>query len=76
MNPVLTVALTSFIVNIPMGYKREGYRKFSFGWIIWIHLSVPFIIALRIWFHIHPIWIPLFIALAVAGQIIGARLRR
>lgn len=75
MNAVLAVSLISFFVNIPLGYFREGSRKFSVAWFVWIHLSVPFIIALRIWLGTPTIWIPFFIALAIGGQFVGGRLR-
>ena len=68
---ILIVSVLCFIVNIPLGARRERARKFSWQWILWIHASIPFIIALRIWLQLHPIAIPINIAAAVLGQFIG-----
>ena len=62
--------------NLPLGYLRETSRKFSVRWFVLIHLSIPFIIALRLMLDFGWSIIPLTLACAVAGQIIGARLRR
>jgi len=72
----VTIALTAFIVNIPLGYLREGSPKFSFKWIFWIHASIPLIIYLRISMGISSWFISVSIFLAVLGQIIGGRQRR
>jgi hypothetical protein len=52
---------------------RRKYKKFSFMWFLFIHASIPLIIPLRIWLDTPNIFIPLFIALAVAGQFTGSR---
>jgi hypothetical protein len=59
-----------------MGRRRERCRKFSWQWLLWIHASIPFIIALRIWLRLHPVAIPINIAAAVLGQLIGAALEK
>ena len=69
---ILLVSVVCFLVNIPMGMMRERSRKFSLQWILWVHASIPLIIALRIGLHLHWIAIPINIASAVLGQIIGA----
>ena len=69
---ILLVSVICFLVNIPMGKMRERSRKFSIQWILWIHASIPLIIALRIGLHLHWIAIPINIAAAVPGQITGA----
>ncbi|MCH7749257.1 MAG: hypothetical protein IH939_14305 [Acidobacteria bacterium] len=50
---------------------RERSKKFSLAWILWIHASIPFIIAARLWLQLDLIAIPLNIAAAVAGQFLG-----
>jgi hypothetical protein len=65
----------SFGINIPVGIWREHYKKFSFPWILIVHVSVPFIIALRIYLGANKLFIPLFIALAVAGQFVGKKMK-
>ena len=70
---ILGFALLS---NIPLGYLREGSRRYSLRWFVLIHLSIPFIIALRVVNGVSWRVIPLTIGLAVAGQILGSRARR
>jgi len=68
---IVLISLLCFAVNIPLGARRERSRKFSWQWMLWIHASIPFIIALRIWLHLHPAAIPINIAAAVLGQLVG-----
>ncbi|MGW8313514.1 MAG: hypothetical protein ACWGOL_09820 [Desulfuromonadales bacterium] len=81
MNIEINTALISMLAfailsNIPLGYLRMGSPKYSLRWFIYIHLSVPFIIGLRITNNISWQVIPFSIGLAVAGQMIGSRLYR
>lgn len=70
------VGLAALSVNIPLGYLREGARKYSVAWFVYIHLSIPLIAFLRISRHLSPWFIPLFLFCAIAGQMIGGRIRR
>ena len=81
MNIELNIALVSLLAfailsNIPLGYIRQGSPKYSVRWFVYIHLSVPFIIGLRIANNISWQIIPFSIALAVVGQMIGSRIYR
>ena len=81
MNINISIALISLLLfalfsNIPLGYLRMGSPKYSVRWFVYIHLSVPFIIGLRIANNISWQMIPFSIAMAVAGQMIGSRLYR
>ena len=81
MNVEINIALISLLTfailsNIPLGYLRQGSPKYSVRWFVYIHLSVPFIIGLRISNNISWQFIPVSIALAVAGQMIGSRIYR
>ncbi len=81
MDIKINIALISMLAfsifsNIPLGYLRMGAEKFSVRWFVYIHLSVPFIIGLRISNNISWQVIPLSIALAVVGQMVGSRLYR
>ena len=81
MNIEFNMALISLLAfallgNIPLGYLRMGSQKYSVRWFVYIHLSVPFIIGLRISNNISWQVIPFSIALAVAGQMVGSRLYR
>jgi ferrochelatase len=72
----LFIFLVSLLINIPFGYIRQNCPKFSIRWLFWIHASIPVLIYLRIMLQISPISIPMTIALAIAGQILGSRLRQ
>lgn len=73
----LTILLIfAFTVNLPLGYLRETSQKFSLRWFVLIHISIPFIIALRIIQGFSWHMIPLTFGCAIAGQIIGGQLRR
>ena len=69
----MLVSLVCLLLNIPMGAMRERSRKFSLAWILWVHASIPLIIALRLGLHLPLLAIPINIAAAIAGQIIGSR---
>ncbi|MDT8441580.1 MAG: hypothetical protein RQ723_07955 [Desulfuromonadales bacterium] len=66
----------ALLSNVPLGFLRQGSRKFSVRWFVCIHLSIPFIIALRLANGISWQIIPFTFALAILGQIVGGRLRR
>ena len=74
-HPYGTMALTAFLVNIPFGYLRQGTKKFSVAWFVWVHASIPLIIYLRISLGTSKMFIPAAIAIAVCGQWAGSRLR-
>jgi len=81
LNSETTTRLASLLVfayssNIPLGYLRESARKYSLRWIILIHLSIPFIILLRITLGFSWGVIPFTLACAVAGQLTGGQLKR
>jgi len=73
---LLGILCFSLFSNIPLGYLREGASRFSLRWFVFIHLSIPFIIGLRIANDINWRAIPFTLGLAVVGQIIGSRARR
>lgn len=72
----ILISLFAFTINIPLGYFRAGVKKFSFAWFVWVHASIPLIIALRIWLETQNWIIPVNIALAVAGQFTGSYIRK
>lgn len=73
MNNIIILAAVALISNLPLGYVRAPCKKFSFKWFLYIHLSIPFLILLRMHFGIGIVIIPMTITLAVIGQIIGAK---
>ncbi len=66
----------AFLLNLPLGYLREGKQKLSLAWFVYIHLSIPVIAYLRISNHVSAWAIPPFVACALLGQIAGGRMRR
>ncbi|MCB9748124.1 MAG: ferrochelatase [Candidatus Omnitrophica bacterium] len=68
-----TAIFIAFLINIPCGYIREKYPKFSFKWFFWIHASIPLLIYIRVTEHLNPWIIPFSILTAITGQIIGSR---
>jgi hypothetical protein len=70
------IILMALAVNIPLGYLRQNYPKFSFGWYFYIHISIPFIIYARVKSGFSWKFIPFTLAAAVAGQLIGSALKR
>ncbi|HEO65044.1 MAG TPA: hypothetical protein ENI73_04140 [Spirochaetes bacterium] len=67
---------TAFLVNIPLGYYRENYKRMSWQWLLVLHSSIPVIVLLRVGLDINLffVYVILFsITSAVLGQLIGAR---
>ena len=73
---VICLVVLVFTLNLPMGYLRQNYRKFSLGWFFYVHVSIPLIVYMRIKFGVSWHMIPLTLAGAVAGQVVGGRLHR
>ena len=74
--PLLGLILVAFTINMPLGFLRQNYRKFSFGWYFYVHISIPLIIYLRIKAGFSWMFIPLTLGAAVAGQLVGGRLNK
>ncbi len=74
--PLAALVVFAFGVNLPLGYLRETSRKFSLRWFILIHLSIPFIVVLRGMLGFGWLLIPVTLACAVGGQLVGGRMRR
>lgn len=79
MHPMVALTLLiifGFLFNIPLGYIRQNYEKFSFGWYFYIHISIPLIVFLRVKAGFSWHYIPLTVGAAIGGQIVGGRLKR
>ncbi len=72
---VALLAASAFALNLPFGYLRGKTRKFSFLWFLYIHLPVPFIFLMRTYAGFSYKIIPLLVAGAIVGQLLGGRLR-
>ena len=68
--------LIAVIINLPLGYLRQNYEKFSFGWYFYVHISIPIIIYLRVKSGYSWKFIPLTLGSAVVGQILGGRINK
>ncbi|MFO7981996.1 MAG: hypothetical protein R6V08_00910 [Desulfuromonadales bacterium] len=73
---LVILLLFSFGLNVPLGYLREGQRKLSLRWFVYIHLSIPIIISVRVTFGFDWGIIPLTLGCAVLGQIVGGYFNR
>lgn len=72
------VAAIVFVLNLPFGYWRSRVRRFSFPWILAIHLPVPLVIACRIFSGLgwQLISFPVMIGAFFLGQFVGGKLMR
>jgi len=79
--PAQTLHMTNllcfaFFANLPLGYLRESTRKFSLRWFVYIHISIPFILAMRISYEFGWEAAPFTLACAIAGQLLGGNIKR
>ena len=73
---VIAICVIAFILNIPFGWVRANTRKFSLAWFACVHAPIPVVAIIRISTHTPWTFIPLFLLFSVAGQIIGAKMKR
>lgn len=72
--PGLSLLLgVAFLSNLPLGYLREGTRRYSFAWFVCIHASIPFLILLRRWLDFGWSIVPFSLGCALLGQFVGGR---
>jgi ABC-type dipeptide/oligopeptide/nickel transport system permease subunit len=74
MTTALLIALSAFVINIPLGYFRSRCRRYSVMWFVYVHLSVPLIFLARVLSHTDYQFIVLFILAAATGQYFGGRM--
>jgi hypothetical protein len=76
--PVKLVAVAAVVagINMPCGAVREHFEKFSLGWFIAVHATIPFVAMLRKAVIMPKYAMVVTIAAAVMGQIVGSRLER
>ncbi len=72
------VALLVFTINLPCGYMRARQEKLSKKWFMWVHLPIPFVIALRLLsglgFQLYTF--PIMVSAYFLGQFTGGLLSR
>jgi len=73
---VVSLITLAFLISVPCGYLRQKYEKYSFMWFLLIHIPIPFIVMLRLGFGLNWHVIPLSVGGSIAGQIMGASVKR
>jgi hypothetical protein len=75
---LLLITVLTFILNLPFGYWRANVRKFSFQWVLAIHIPVILVIFERIFSGLVFAFItyPVFIGSFFLGQFLGSKLHR
>lgn len=73
---LLAVTLIALTMNIPLGYLRQNCEKFTFAWYFYVHISIPVIVFLRVKAGFNWHYIPVTLAAAVAGQLVGGAINR
>jgi hypothetical protein len=73
---LVAVAAVAAAANLPCGAVREHFEKFSTGWFIAVHATIPFVAMLRKAVIMPKYAMVVTIAAAVLGQMVGARLER
>lgn len=74
---LLLAALSTYAINLPFGFVRQGYKKFSVMWFVMIHAPIPFVIFFRHLFglgfqlYTYPIMVSAFFL----GQFSGKKAR-
>jgi hypothetical protein len=73
---LVAVAAVAAASNMPCGAVREHFEKFSLGWFIAVHATIPFVAMLRKAVIMPKYAMVVTFAAAVIGQVIGSRLER
>lgn len=75
---LIIVLVLVFILNIPFGYWRQGEKRFSIYWVLAVHLPIPVVVFLRLYFELGFQWwtYPFMIFAFFMGQWTGARIRK
>jgi len=73
---VMVTCIATFLVNLPFGYLRGGFRKLSFWWFVAIHVPVPLIILIRKFHDLQLTWslAPFLIGSFFLGQFAGRKI--
>lgn len=56
MGKLLFLSLIVYLINIPFGYWRANVKKYSWPWILAIHVPVLIVILIRITSHLGFAW--------------------
>ena len=72
---IYLLCAAAVLINLPFGYFRAGYQRYSWQWMLAVHAPVPILIILRLIGHKGWVVVPLLIACAVVGQLAGGLIR-
>lgn len=74
--PIIYACTATFIINLPFGYLRGGFKKLSLLWFLMIHLPVPFVIVIRRFEHLHLTLglAPFLLGSFFLGQFVGRKI--
>ena len=74
---LLYAMLATYLVNVPFGYVRQGFKKYSVKWFVAIHLPIPFVILFRHFFDVgyEIITYPFMLSAFFMGQFSGKKIR-
>ncbi len=62
------------MINLLFGHLRNRTKKFSLKWFLCIHLPIPLIFFARVSSHLSFKYVPIFVAAALTGQIVGGKI--
>ncbi|WP_421918037.1 hypothetical protein [Marinifilum sp.] len=74
---LILAALATYVLNIPFGFVRQAFKKYSLMWFISIHAPIPFVVLFRHLFglgfelYTYPIMLTAFFL----GQLTGKKIR-
>ncbi|MCY1632805.1 hypothetical protein [Marinifilum sp. D737] len=74
---LILAAMATYVLNLPFGYVRQGFKKFSVMWFVAIHAPIPFVVLFRHLFglgfelYTYPIMVSAFFL----GQFTGKKAR-
>lgn len=65
------LAAFSFLCNLPLGRWRVTLKRYSVPWFVAVHLSIPFVLMLRLKMGLNAWFILLSLGTAIVGQLVG-----
>ncbi len=69
------VVLFTILINLPFGYLRGDKKRFTFLWLLYIHIPVPFVILFREKMNVELTWAfaPAYFGAYLLGQWLGRK---
>lgn len=73
---MVSLGIAIAVLNLPFGYWRANTVKLSRQWFLAVHLPVPMVILLRLWFGFGWSAVPFFVACFALGQWVGGKVQQ